>query len=146
MWSSFFFASLFLSFKQMGWWMLRQNVPLLLSVLFSRLLSTAALFSVKQQEKKMTTKNEDILLSRNPVKRDVLLSPQMVKLERFHAGPRICDGKKNDKSTLKLQITALLSANCWMWSTLYCLKTTAWSVILSAAEVQRQSLGMSEGS
>lgn len=114
---SLFFALLFLSFKQMGWWMLRRNLSVLLSVLFACLLSTACLFGVKQQDKKTTTKNEDTLLSHYPVKKGVLLTPQTVKLERFLAGRKICDGKKNDKSTLKLQIIALLSANYCMWST-----------------------------
>lgn len=108
-------------------------MPLLLSVFSACLLSTASLFSVEQQEKKTTTKNEDILLSHYPVKKDVLLPPQ--KLERFLAGPKIWDGRKSDKSTLKLQIIALLSTNYHMWSTLYPLKATAWSMILWTAEV-----------
>ena len=116
-------------------------MPLLLSVLFACLLSTASLFSAKPQEKKTTTINEDSLLPRNPVKKDVLLPPQMVQLERFLAGPEICDGKKNDKSTLKLQIIALLSADYCMWSTLYPLKSTAWSVIFVGSRGSEAELG-----
>ncbi|PKU39413.1 hypothetical protein llap_10280 [Limosa lapponica baueri] len=56
----------------------------------------ASLFSVKQQEKKITAKNEDILLSHNPAKKDALLPPEMVELERILVGPKICDGKENE--------------------------------------------------
>lgn len=62
-------------------------------------------------------------MSCNPVKEGVLLPPQMVKLERFFSYPKGCYGKKNDKSTLKFQIIALLYTNTCVWSTQNSLKT-----------------------
>lgn len=53
------------------------------------------------------------------MKEDVLFPPQMVKVGMFLAGPKCYDGHKNDKSTVELQMVALLSANYRMWSTLY---------------------------